>query len=110
MPKTTITFVLFVIPFLGAFIFLFICMICALLRSKDVRDAKQAARVSLGEAIKSHRMRCRMTQEFVAEALGVSRQSVSKWEKGAADPSTGNLIALARLFKILPEELLSGVS
>ncbi len=113
MPKTTITFVLFVIPFLGAFIFLFICMIRALLkyiRSKDVRDAKQAARVSLGEAIKSHRMRCRMTQEFVAEALGVSRQSVSKWEKGAADPSTGNLIALARLFKILPEELLSGVS
>ena len=106
MPNTTIMFVLFVIPLLGAFIFLFICMI----RSKDVRDAKQAARVSLGEAIKSHRMRCRMTQEFVAEALGVSRQSVSKWETGAADPSTGNLIALARLFKISPEELLSGVS
>lgn len=39
-----------------------------------------------------------MTQEFVAEALGVSRQAVSKWESGASDPSTTNLIALAKLF------------
>ena len=47
-----------------------------------------------------------MTQEFVAEALGVSRQAVSKWESGAADPSTANLIALAKLFGTTPEELL----
>ncbi len=36
-----------------------------------------------------------MTQEFVAETLGVSRQAVSKWESGASDPSTTNLMALA---------------
>ena len=47
-----------------------------------------------------------MTQEFVAEALGVSRQAVSKWETGAADPSTSNLLALAKLFGIPAEELL----
>ena len=47
-----------------------------------------------------------MTQEFVAEALGVSRQAVSKWETGTADPSTSNLIALAKLFGVSPEELL----
>ena len=101
------------IPVFGAGIFLFICIVRALLKyihSKDMRDAKQATRVSLGEAIKSHRMRCQMTQEFVADALGVSRQSVSKWETGASDPSTSNLLALARLFKISPEELLDGVS
>jgi len=34
-----------------------------------------------------------MTQEFVAESLGVSRQAVSKWESGASDPSTTNLMA-----------------
>ena len=47
-----------------------------------------------------------MTQEFVAETLGVSRQAVSKWESGKSDPSTVNLIAQARLFNIAPEDLL----
>lgn len=47
-----------------------------------------------------------MTQEFVAEALGVSRQAVSKWERGNSAPSTTNLIALAKLFGVAAEELL----
>ena len=47
-----------------------------------------------------------MTQEFVAESIGVSRQAVSKWETGAADPSTANLLALAKLYGVSPEELL----
>ena len=47
-----------------------------------------------------------MTQEFLAETLGVSRQAVSKWESGASDPSTTNLIALAKLFGVEAEELL----
>ena len=50
-----------------------------------------------------------MTQELVAERLGVSRQAVSKWESGASDPSTTNLLALAKLFELSPEELLRGV-
>ncbi|MNI49530.1 HTH-type transcriptional regulator Xre [compost metagenome] len=50
-----------------------------------------------------------MTQEFVAEAIGVSRQAVSKWENGTSDPSTSNLITLAKLFKISAEELLHEV-
>ena len=61
---------------------------------------------TLGEVLKAHRMRCQMTQEFVAEALGVSRQAVSKWETGTADPSTSNLLALAKLFGVPAEELL----
>lgn len=47
-----------------------------------------------------------MTQEFVAETLGVSRQAVSKWESGASDPSTTNLMALAKLFGVSAEDLL----
>ena len=50
-----------------------------------------------------------MTQEFVAETLGVSRQSVSKWENGSSDPNTSNLIALAKLYRVSPEELLKCV-
>ena len=76
------------------------------LRSGEVRREKSETRRSLGETIKAHRMRCQMTQEFVAEALGVSRQAVSRWETGTADPSTSNLIALAKLFGVPAEELL----
>ena len=47
-----------------------------------------------------------MTQEFVAESLGVSRQAVSKWENGTSDSSTSNLIALAKLFQIDVSEML----
>lgn len=39
-------------------------------------------RKSLSEMLKENRTRCKMTQEFVAETIGVSRQAVSKWENG----------------------------
>lgn len=64
---------------------------------------------TLGEKIKSHRIRCGMTQEYVAEALDVTRQAVSKWETDSSDPSTSNLLALAKLFGISPAELLDGL-
>ena len=78
-------------------------------RSGEVRREKAETRRSLGEVLKEHRVRCKMTQEFVAESLGVSRQAVSKWETGTADPSTSNLLALAKLFGVSAEELLRSV-
>lgn len=50
-----------------------------------------------------------MTQEFVLESICVSRQAVSKWENGASDPSTSNLLALAKLYGISAEDLLKEV-
>lgn len=94
----------------GSLIFLFILLVKALrkyLKSGDVRRKNAAVCRSLGEALKEHRIRCKMTQEFVAERLGVSRQAVSKWENGTSDPSTANLLALAKLFGVSPEELLN---
>jgi len=96
-----------------AVIYLFVLLVRALrkyLKSSDVRKDKVTVRKSLGEAIKENRTRCKMTQEFVAESIGVSRQAVSKWESGASDPSTSNLFALAKLFGISAEELLKNVS
>ena len=66
-------------------------------------------RKSLSETLKENRTRCKMTQEFVAESIGVSRQAVSKWETGASDPSTSNLLTLAKLFNTTAEELLREV-
>lgn len=74
---------------------------------KSVEGPPAAA--TLGEVIRRHRSRCKMTQEFVAESLGVSRQAVSKWESGAAAPSTANLMALAKLFQVDAGELLRTV-
>ncbi len=97
---------------IGGFVALFFFGIKALkkyLNTKEVREEKATIKKSLGEVIKQHREECKMTQEFVAEAIGVSRQAVSKWENGTSDPSTSNLIAIAKLFNITPEELLKEV-
>lgn len=79
------------------------------IREKPVREEQASVKRSLGEAIRAHRSRCQMTQEFVAESLGVSRQAVSKWEQGVSEPSTSNLLALAKLFGISAAELLREV-
>ena len=78
-------------------------------KSGNVRREKSSIRKSLGEVLKQHREECKMTQEFVAESIGVSRQAVSKWETGASDPSTSNLLTLAKLFNTTAEELLREV-
>lgn len=104
-----VLYVLFWIAVSAGIVYLFILIVKALkkyVNSKEVREEKKAVAKSLGEALKENRIRCQMTQEFVAETLGVSRQSVSKWENGSSDPNTSNLIALAKLYKISPEELL----
>ena len=66
-------------------------------------------RKSLSEMLRENRARCKMTQEFVAESIGVSRQAVAKWEKGTSEPNTSNLMALAKLYGIPAEDLLKGV-
>ncbi len=107
---TTIVMALFVI---FAFTFVMILVVKALLKhigSRDVREEKDAVKRSLGETLKAHRVRCKMTQEFVAESIGVSRQAVSKWKLGTSDPSTSNLFALSDLFGVAAEELLKDVS
>ncbi len=80
------------------------------LSSRPEREEKRENAKHIGQVIKNHRVRCNMTQEFLADRLGVSRQAVSKWEKGRSDPSTTNLIALAKIFDITPEEMLKEIT
>lgn len=104
-----ILYIIFLIAVTGAVIYLFLLIVKALkkyINSKEVRKEKKVIQKSLGEVLKENRLRCKMTQEFVAETIGVSRQAVSKWESGASDPSTSNLIALAKLYDVSSEELL----
>ena len=109
---TTLMLILMYVIRLGPIVYIMYLLIKALrkyLRSEDVRKEKDDLKRSLGEILKEHRTRCKMTQEFVAESLGVTRQAVSKWESGAADPSTSNLIALAKLYGVSVEEILQRV-
>ena len=76
-------------------------------RSGEVRKEKAETRRSLGEVLKEHRVRCKMTQEFVAESLGVSRQAVhdavSKSEKSLR--SYEEKLGLAKRFLLREEDI-----
>ena len=48
-----------------------------------------------------------LSQEEVADKLGISRQSVSKWERAESSPDTDNLIELAKLYNVSLDELLN---
>ena len=63
--------------------------------------------MKLGEKIVSARKKAGLSQVDLADALGVSRQSVSKWETGEANPEIGKLPELARLLGVSADWLLS---
>ena len=114
LPNTIIFLLIQLLPIVlyVALIILIVLGIRALLkylRGGDRRPETAAIRRTLGETLREHRTRCNMTQEFVAESLGVTRQAVSKWETGAAEPSTTNLLALANIYGVSADELLRGV-
>ena len=49
-----------------------------------------------------------MSQEQLSAELGVSRQAISKWERGESTPDTNNLIALADIYDLTLDELVRG--
>ena len=64
--------------------------------------------MELGERLYQLRRERRMSQEALADALGVSRQSVSKWENGASTPDLDKLVRLGELFGLSLDELVKG--
>ncbi len=63
--------------------------------------------LNFGENIKRLRKNCELTQEALADALGVSAQSVSKWECAYGYPDITQLPAIANYFGVTIDELLS---
>lgn len=62
--------------------------------------------MTLGEKIARQRKELNYTQEQLADILGVSRQSISKWESDIAYPETEKLIELGKLFDCSMDYLL----
>ena len=60
----------------------------------------------LSERICQLRRKCGLSQEQLAERIGVSRQAISKWETGTSTPELEKLIALSECFQITLDELI----
>ena len=63
--------------------------------------------MALGERIKTCRQSAGLSQEKMAELVGVSRQAVTKWEAGLSAPSTENLFRLAEILGTTVDFLLT---
>ena len=63
--------------------------------------------MNLSDNLKRIRKENNLSQEDLAEKLGVSRQSVSKWESGAAYPEMDKVIQLCKMFDLNIDELLN---
>ncbi len=62
--------------------------------------------IKLADRLVELRKENKLSQEALAEKLGLSRQAISKWERAEASPDTDNLIALSELYGITLDELL----
>ena len=66
--------------------------------------------MTLGERLIQLRAKAGLSQDTLAEQLGVSRQSVSKWEGGTAMPELVKLISLSELFGVSVDYLVKDLS
>lgn len=63
--------------------------------------------MKLSEKVASLRKAKGMSQEDLAERLGISRQAISRWESGSAMPDAGNILQLSKLFGVTTDYLLN---
>lgn len=69
---------------------------------------KEERKRLLGSRLKSARQGAGQSQDHVASALGVTRQSVSAWETGASSPSATQLAELSAMYCVCAHTLLFG--
>lgn len=66
--------------------------------------------IEIANRLLQYRKRMGLSQEELAEKIGVSRQAVSKWERAEAAPDTDNLIELSKVYGVSLDEMLKGES
>ncbi len=64
--------------------------------------------IEIANRLLQYRKKSGLSQEELAEKIGVSRQAVSKWERAEASPDTDNLIILAEVYGVSLDDLLKG--
>ncbi len=74
------------------------------------KETKEAVDMTLGQRLCQLRGRAGLSQDALAERLGVSRQSVSKWETDASVPDLDKLVRLSQIFGVTLDELVKGTA
>ncbi len=64
--------------------------------------------MEVGERLKARRNELNLTQDQVAESLGITRQTMSNWENGRSYPDIERVIGLSELYALSLDELLKG--
>ena len=67
---------------------------------------KMEDKFMISTRIRELRKQAKLSQEMMAEKIGVSRQAITKWETGLGVPDIENLVAIADLFKLSLDELM----
>ena len=62
--------------------------------------------MKLPEKIQRERKKMGLSQEKLAEKIGVSRQAITKWENGLASPELEKIVSLSECFKVSTDYLL----
>ena len=64
--------------------------------------------MTLGERLLEYRTNLKMSQDTLAEKVGVTRQTVSKWETDQSTPEFNKIIPLCEIFGVTTDELIKG--
>lgn len=64
--------------------------------------------LEMGKRLSEYRKNKNLSQEQLAQMLGVSRQAVSKWERAESSPDTDNLIMLSEIYGVTLDRLING--
>lgn len=64
--------------------------------------------MDVGQRLKMRRNELNLKQEYVAEELGITRQTISNWENGRSYPDIARIIRLSEIYGLSLDELLKG--
>ena len=64
-------------------------------------------KLAIGENTRNFRKKNDLTQEALADRLGVTYQSISRWENGTALPDAQNILQISKLFNVTTDYLLN---
>lgn len=68
----------------------------------------EMANMSIGETLKNRRIELNIKQEIVAEEMGVTVQTIYKWEKGTTEPKASQVSKLSKVLKLSEREICQG--